>query len=95
MRRIALVTLVVDDYDEAIRFYTEALGFRLVEDEPRPDGSRWVVVEPGTAGQGTGLLLARARGRDLGFERPQKAPQRLKEGRWCVISLAVGLVANR
>ena len=48
MRRIALVTLVVDDYDEAIRFYTEALGFRLVEDQPRPDGSRWVVVEPGT-----------------------------------------------
>src|SRR5690606_12264346 len=38
MRRIALVTLVVDDYDEAIRHYTEALGFRLVEDTPRPDG---------------------------------------------------------
>ncbi|MGW1208552.1 VOC family protein [Streptomyces sp. NPDC002499] len=61
MRRIALVTLVVDDYDEAIRFYTEALGFRLVEDEARPDGSRWVVVEPGTDGTGTGLLLARAK----------------------------------
>ncbi|MET7443210.1 VOC family protein, partial [Streptomyces sp. NPDC005568] len=52
MRRIALVTLVVDDYDEAIRFYTEALGFRLAEDAPRPDGSRWVVVEPGAPGQG-------------------------------------------
>ncbi|MEU0227955.1 VOC family protein [Streptomyces sp. NPDC006284] len=62
MRRIALVTLVVDDYDEAIRFYTEALGFRLVEDAPRPDGSRWVVVEPGTEGAGTALLLARAKG---------------------------------
>jgi len=64
MRRIALVTLVVDDYDEAIRFYTDALGFRLAEDESRPDGSRWVVVEPGaagTAGHGTGLLLARAK----------------------------------
>ncbi|UUU19514.1 VOC family protein [Streptomyces sp. DSM 40750] len=61
MRRIALVTLVVGDYDEAIRFYTEALGFRLVEDEPRPDGSRWVVVEPGSEGQGGGLLLARAK----------------------------------
>ncbi|WP_460110379.1 VOC family protein [Streptomyces sp. YKOK-J1] len=66
MRRVALVTLVVDDYDEAIRFYTDALGFRLAEDEPRPDGSRWVVVEPdvrggGAAGHGTGLLLARAR----------------------------------
>ncbi|MFE1249416.1 VOC family protein [Streptomyces sp. NPDC058735] len=62
MRRIALVTLVVDDYDEAIRFCTEALGFRLAEDVPRPDGSRWVVVEPGAAGTGTGLLLARAEG---------------------------------
>ncbi|MFF7872404.1 VOC family protein [Streptomyces qaidamensis] len=62
MRRIALVTLVVDDYDEAIRFYTDALGFRLVEDVPRPDGSRWVVVEPGARGTGTGLLLARAKG---------------------------------
>ncbi|MFE1027956.1 VOC family protein [Streptomyces sp. NPDC058818] len=65
MRRIALVTLVVDDYDEAIRFYTEALGFRLAEDTPRPDGSRWVVVEPcgaAGAGRGTALLLARAKG---------------------------------
>ncbi|MFJ8357134.1 VOC family protein [Streptomyces sp. NPDC093984] len=61
MRRIALVTLVVDDYDTAIRFYTDALGFRLVADEPRGDGSRWVVVEPGADGHGTGLLLARAK----------------------------------
>ncbi|MFE3034992.1 VOC family protein [Streptomyces canus] len=61
MRRVALVTLVVDDYDEAIRFYTEALGFRLVEDTPRPDGSRWVVVRPGDREGGTDLLLARAK----------------------------------
>ena len=67
MSRIALVTLVVDDYDEAVRFYTEALGFRLVEDAPRPDGSRWVVVVPTSAdGAGTGLLLARAKGEDQG-----------------------------
>ncbi|MCX5243157.1 VOC family protein [Streptomyces prunicolor] len=67
MSRIALVTLVVDDYDEAIRFYTEALGFRLVEDATRPDGSRWVVVTPpGVGGSGTGLLLARAKGEDQG-----------------------------
>jgi catechol 2,3-dioxygenase-like lactoylglutathione lyase family enzyme len=61
MRRVALVTLVVDDYDDAIRFYTEALGFHLVEDTPRPDGSRWVVVRPGTAESGADLLLARAK----------------------------------
>ncbi|MFF4759321.1 VOC family protein [Streptomyces sp. NPDC001292] len=69
MRRIALITLVVDDYDEAIRFYTGALGFRLAEDASRPDGSRWVVVEPG-GGAGTALLLARAR----------TAPQRARVG---------------
>ncbi|MFJ8279018.1 VOC family protein [Streptomyces griseoviridis] len=61
MSRIALVTLVVDDYDEAIRFYVDALGFRLVEDAPRPDGTRWVVVAPGPDGTGTGMLLARAK----------------------------------
>ena len=62
MRRVALVTLLVHDYDEAVRFYTEALGFRLAEDAPRPDGSRWVVVEPAVGAAGTGLLLARAKG---------------------------------
>ncbi|MFF5184629.1 VOC family protein [Streptomyces sp. NPDC000345] len=62
MAHIALVTLVVDDYDEAIRFYTDALGFRLVEDAPRPEGARWVVVRPGEGQEGTGLLLARAKG---------------------------------
>ncbi|MEU3901993.1 VOC family protein [Streptomyces sp. NPDC045251] len=61
MPHIALVALVVDDYDEAVRFYTEALGFRLAEDSARPDGSRWVVVEPGTGSGGTALLLARAK----------------------------------
>jgi catechol 2,3-dioxygenase-like lactoylglutathione lyase family enzyme len=60
MPRIALATLVVNDYDEAIAFYTGALGFDLLDDEPRPDGSRWVVVRP-PGGDGSGLLLARAK----------------------------------
>jgi catechol 2,3-dioxygenase-like lactoylglutathione lyase family enzyme len=59
-----LVTLVVREYDEAIRFYTEVLGFELAEDAPSTtnDGrpKRWVVVRP--PGGGTGLLLARADG---------------------------------
>ncbi|MFF1462730.1 VOC family protein [Streptomyces sp. NPDC058330] len=60
MPLIALVTLVVRDYDEAVSFYTDALGFELAEDTDRGDGSRWVVVRPrGT--DGTGLLLARAK----------------------------------
>ena len=43
---IVLVTLVVDDYDEAIGWFTDALGFELVEDSPRGPGKRWVVVAP-------------------------------------------------
>ncbi|MEU7074262.1 VOC family protein [Streptomyces narbonensis] len=66
MPSIALVTLVVREYDEAIAFFTDALGFELVEDTDRGDGSRWVVVRPpGAAGVGglgnAGLLLARAK----------------------------------
>ena len=56
--------LLVDDYDEAIRFFVDALGFELVEDSPATtnDGrpKRWVVVGP--PGAVTGLLLAQADG---------------------------------
>jgi catechol 2,3-dioxygenase-like lactoylglutathione lyase family enzyme len=62
---LSLVTLVVRDYDEAIRFFVEVLGFDLIEDSPalttrsgRP--KRWVVVRPPDAR--TGLLLAQADG---------------------------------
>ncbi len=61
---LELVTLVVDDYDRAIKFFVEALGFELTKDEPSltNDGraKRWVVVTP--RGAKTGLLLARADG---------------------------------
>ena len=53
------VALLVRDYDEAIRFFTGALGFELLEDEPRENGKRWVRVAPG-GGAGAALLLARA-----------------------------------
>jgi len=61
---IDLVAIVVDDYDAAIRFFVDVLGFELVEDsasltnDGRP--KRWVVVRP--PGAATGLLLARADG---------------------------------
>ena len=58
-RRIALATLVVADYDEAIAWYTGALGFKLLEDTALGDGKRWVTVGP-AAGAGVALLLARA-----------------------------------
>lgn len=55
--RLGLATLVVRDYDDAIAFFVEALGFDLVEDQA--DGvKRWVVVRP--PGAQTGLLLARS-----------------------------------
>jgi catechol 2,3-dioxygenase-like lactoylglutathione lyase family enzyme len=60
-RRIATVALVVRDYDEAISWYTEKLGFLRVEDVSLGEGKRWVVVAP-AAGAGARLLLARADG---------------------------------
>jgi catechol 2,3-dioxygenase-like lactoylglutathione lyase family enzyme len=60
--RIGSVTLVVRDYDEAIRFYVGALGFSLVEDTDLGDGKRWVLVAP-VDGETT-LLLAEASGAD-------------------------------
>lgn len=56
---IGLVTLVVPDHDEAIAFYTGAVGFAVVEDTPLDGGRRWVVVAPRT-GAGAALLLAEA-----------------------------------
>lgn len=58
-RRIAQVALLVRDYDEAIRFFTRALGFELLEDSPREGGKRWVRVGP-AGDAGSALLLARA-----------------------------------
>jgi len=67
IRRMAfleLVTIIVDDYEPAIDFFVELLGFDLVDDSPSltNDGrpKRWVVVRP--PGAQTGLLLARADG---------------------------------
>ena len=57
--RIAHVSIVVRDYDEAIEWYTAKLGFRLVEDTKLSDTKRWVLVAPPGDG-GTSLLLARA-----------------------------------
>lgn len=62
-KHIACFALVVDDYDRAIDFYVNALGFELREDRllgavPGNGAKRWVVVAP--AGAETGVLLAQA-----------------------------------
>ena len=65
MPHLELVAIVVDEYDPAIAFFTEVLGFELVEDSPAVSthhgtSKRWVVVRP--PGAQTGILLARADG---------------------------------
>jgi len=60
---LGYITLVVRDYDEAIAFFTQKLGFELVEDSPSKDRNgemkRWILVAPPNS-PGTKLLLARA-----------------------------------
>lgn len=62
-QNLAIVSLVVRDYDEAIHFFTQSLGFRLIEDTPSKDregrDKRWVLVAP-PGSSGTNLLLAKA-----------------------------------
>jgi catechol 2,3-dioxygenase-like lactoylglutathione lyase family enzyme len=55
---IARLSLAVRDYDEAIDFFTRALRFALLENEPRGGGKRWVVVAPRRSG--VALVLAKA-----------------------------------
>jgi catechol 2,3-dioxygenase-like lactoylglutathione lyase family enzyme len=59
MSHLGLVSLLVREYDEAIAFYVDLLGFDLIEDTPVDDQKRWVVVAP-SEGRETRLLLARA-----------------------------------
>jgi catechol 2,3-dioxygenase-like lactoylglutathione lyase family enzyme len=59
------VSVIVEDYDAAIAFFVDALGFELIEDSPAlstvtGEAKRWVVVRP--PGAASGLLLARADG---------------------------------
>ena len=57
-RHLALLSLLVRDYDEALAFYVGKLGFSLVEDSDMGGGKRWVVVSPGLGG--SRFLLAKA-----------------------------------
>jgi catechol 2,3-dioxygenase-like lactoylglutathione lyase family enzyme len=58
-QQLVTLALVVRDYDEAIAYYTNILGFTLLEDEDRGHGKRWVRVKPPGVG-GASLLLAKA-----------------------------------
>ena len=60
-QRIGHIALVVEDYDDAIDFYTKKLDFKLIEDTRLSDRKRWVVIAPPGAKECT-LLLAKADG---------------------------------
>jgi len=57
-QHLALLSLLVHDYDEALAFYVDKLGFALVENSDLGGGKRWVVVSPGAGG--SRFLLAQA-----------------------------------
>lgn len=57
-KRLALVAILVPDYDAGIAFFVETLGLTLLQDTPLSETKRWVRV--GTPGQGTEFLIARA-----------------------------------
>jgi len=59
-QRLAHITLLVREYDEALAFYTDVLGFSLASDLDMGEGKRWVVVVP-PGSVGCGLLLAEAK----------------------------------
>jgi catechol 2,3-dioxygenase-like lactoylglutathione lyase family enzyme len=59
--QLAQIVLLVNDYDEAIEFYTEKLLFELVEDTQRSPTKRWVRIRPQGATEGPTLLLAKAK----------------------------------
>jgi catechol 2,3-dioxygenase-like lactoylglutathione lyase family enzyme len=62
MQSLGQIAIVVREYDEAIRFYVDTLGFELIEDTPiRAQNKRWVVVAPRGSASAR-LLLARAVG---------------------------------
>jgi catechol 2,3-dioxygenase-like lactoylglutathione lyase family enzyme len=57
VKRLHAVTLLVDEYDDAIAHYVDDLGFTLVEDTPLSPDKRWVRVSPDPDG-GTSIVLA-------------------------------------
>lgn len=58
-QQLTLLALLIDDYDAAIAYYTETLGFQLIEDTRMSETKRWVVISP-PGNTGCKLLLAKA-----------------------------------
>jgi catechol 2,3-dioxygenase-like lactoylglutathione lyase family enzyme len=58
MNTLGMITIVIDEYNAAIKHYVEELGFALIEDSVLTPDKRWVVVAP--SNQGANILLAKA-----------------------------------
>ena len=93
------VALVVNDYDDAIDFYTNRLNFELVEDTYQPDqGKRWVLVAPRNS-NGTAILLAKASSPHQAFHHAHTSESHsaFKPASWSAkrsVSSAPGWVEN-
>lgn len=75
-QKIANIVLLVNDYDEAIEFYTQRLGFTLVEDTKMSETKRWVIVSPPGATESR-LLLAKAKNEAQQMRVGDQAGQRV------------------
>jgi catechol 2,3-dioxygenase-like lactoylglutathione lyase family enzyme len=76
-RRLSAVTLVVRDYDEAIAWYREKLGFVLIEDTPLEPGKRWVLIAATASGGNPAAVGPRCRPGPGGADRrPDRRPGR-------------------
>ena len=75
-QKIANIALLVNDYDEAIEFYTQRLGFTLIEDTKMSETKRWVIVSPPGATESR-LLLAKAKNEAQQMRVGDQAGQRV------------------
>jgi catechol 2,3-dioxygenase-like lactoylglutathione lyase family enzyme len=75
-QKIANIVLLVNDYDEAIEFYTQRLGFTLIEDTKMSETKRWVIVSPPGATESR-LLLAKAKNEAQQMRVGDQAGQRV------------------
>lgn len=69
-RKIVHIVLLVHDYDEAIKFYTEKLEFELIEDTVLSAEKRWVLIKPDTESE-CSVLLAKACGKTNNGKKPK------------------------
>ena len=91
-QRITSVALLVREYDEAIAFYRDALGFAVLTDTDLGEGKRWVEVAPpgGTHDPGSGKSSGRLLLRASGFSKGPPAPTNVSSTHAAALNVTVG-----